>query len=125
MDILGIGPLELFFILIIALVILGPQDMAKAGRSIGRLLRKIVTSQEWRTVNQASREFRTLPNRLMREAGIEDLKKEIPDINKIGKDLENTVKRDINQWQNDLSSWTSPPSSQHKETPPPEDRSES
>ena len=32
MEILGIGPLELFFILIIALIVLGPNDMVKAGR---------------------------------------------------------------------------------------------
>jgi len=81
MDILGIGPLELIFILILALIIFGPNDLVKAGKSAGRFMRKIVTSPEWRAFQQASREMRNLPNKLMREAGIDELKNEIGEIN--------------------------------------------
>jgi Sec-independent protein translocase protein TatA len=105
MEIFGIGPLELFFILVIALIVLGPGDMVKTGRTIGRFLRRIVTSPEWRTVQKASRELRTLPNRLMREAALEDLSKELGDINKIGGQLNQEVK----SVENELSSWTTPP----------------
>ena len=105
MEILGIGPLELFFILVIALIILGPGDMVKAGRTLGRFLRKVVTSSEWRTVQKASRELKYLPNRLMREASIEDLSKELADINKIGGEIGKEVKKA----EKDLSSWTTPP----------------
>ncbi len=106
MEIFGIGPLELFFILVIALIILGPKDMAKAGRTLGKFMRKVVTSQEWRTVQKASREFKNLPNRLMREASLEDLSKDLDDINKIGGQLN----KDFRQVETDLSSWTTPPS---------------
>ncbi len=78
MEILGIGPLELFFILIIALIVLGPNDMVKAGRTLGRLMRGIVTSPTWQMIQRTSREFRYLPNKLMREAGIEELKRAYP-----------------------------------------------
>ena len=105
MEILGIGPLELIFILLIALIILGPGDMVKAGRTLGRFLRKIITSPEWRTVQKASRELRYLPNRLMREASLEDLSKELTDINKIGGELNSDVKK----IGTDLTSWTTPP----------------
>jgi len=105
MEILGIGPLELFFILLIALIILGPGDMVKAGKTIGRFLRKIITSPEWRTIQKASRELRYLPNRLMREANIEELSKDFADINKISSQIINEVKNA----ENDLSSWTTPP----------------
>jgi Sec-independent protein translocase protein TatA len=105
MEILGIGPLELFFILLLALIILGPGDMVKAGRTLGRFLRKIVTSSEWRTVQKASRELRYLPNRLMREASLEDLSKDLSDINKIGSQISSDVKK----MEIDLSSWTTPP----------------
>jgi len=107
MEILGIGPLELIFILLIALIILGPGDMVKAGRTLGRFLRKIVTSSEWRTVQKASRELRYLPNRLMREASLEDLQKDLADINKIGGQISSEVKK----VEQDLSSWTTPPES--------------
>jgi len=105
MEILGIGPLELFFILVIALIILGPGDMVKAGRTLGRFLRKVVTSPEWRTIQKASRELKYLPNRLMREASIEDISKEFADINKIGGEIGTEIKK----VGNDLSSWTTPP----------------
>lgn len=105
MEILGIGPLELLFILLIALIVLGPGDMVKAGRTLGRFLRKIVSSPEWRTVQKASRELRYLPNRLMREANVEDLSKDLADINKIGSQL----KSDIKKVDADLTSWTTPP----------------
>jgi Sec-independent protein translocase protein TatA len=105
MEILGIGPLELLFILLIALIILGPGDMVKAGKTLGRFLRKIITSPEWRTIQKATRELKYLPNRLMREASLEDLSKDFTDINKIGGQLSNEVK----QVENGLSSWTTPP----------------
>jgi Sec-independent protein translocase protein TatA len=81
MEILGIGPSELVFIVIIALIILGPKDMQKAGKTIGKWLRDIVTSDGWKVFQQTSRELRTLPTRLMRDANDE--------LNQIGKELNN------------------------------------
>ena len=74
MEILGIGPSELVFIVIIALIVLGPRDMQKAGRMIGKWLRRIVTSDGWKLFQQTSREIQTLPNRLMREAALDEMK---------------------------------------------------
>ncbi len=74
MEILGIGPSELAFIIIIALILLGPRDMQKAGLTIGRWLRRIVTSDGWKLFQQTSREIQTLPNRLVREAALEEMK---------------------------------------------------
>ena len=84
MEILGIGTSELIFIVVIALIILGPKDMQKAGKTVGKWLRDIVTSDGWKMFQQTSRELRTLPNRLMREAN-----NELNEINKIGKELNN------------------------------------
>jgi Sec-independent protein translocase protein TatA len=105
MEILGIGPLEFLFILLIALIVLGPNDMVKAGRMLGRFLRRIVTSPEWRTVQKASRELKYLPNRLMREASMEDLSQDLADVNKIGGELSSEIKK----IETDLSPWTTPP----------------
>lgn len=69
MEFLGIGPLELVFIILIALIILGPKDMIKAGRSIGRFLRKTILSPSWIAIQ---RKMRNLPVELMREAGLEE-----------------------------------------------------
>jgi len=108
MNILGIGPLELTLIVIIALIVLGPNDLVKTGRTLGRWMRKIVMSQEWKTVQNASREIRTLPNKLMREAGIEDaqraMKDQLADVKKISQDIQG----DFQHIQTDLSSWVTP-----------------
>ena len=110
MDILGIGPLELLFVVIIALIVLGPKDMAKAGRSIGRFLRTIMMSETWQVVRQASNEIRGLPNRLIREAGVDEFKNGIPSMNSLQKDLGlQDIQQDLNDSVSDLSDWTTPP----------------
>jgi hypothetical protein len=113
MDIFGIGPLEFILILLIALIILGPNDMAKAGRSLGRFLRRMVMSDEWRIITQSAREFRHLPNQLIREAGIEEIKKELPDIRRDA-DLDG-LNRELREWQQDVSSWTKQPETDEAE----------
>ncbi len=71
MEIFGIGPSELLFIVILALIILGPKDMQKAGKTIGRWLNNLVKSDGWKAFQQTSREIRNLPTKLMREANLE------------------------------------------------------
>lgn len=71
MEILGIGAQELIFIVIIALIVLGPKDMQKAGKTIGRWLNQLVRSDGWKAFQKTSREIRNLPNNLMREANME------------------------------------------------------
>jgi hypothetical protein len=80
MEFLGIGPLELFFVVLIALILLGPKDMVKAGRTMGRILRKTILSPTFLAIQ---RTVRNLPYEMMREAGLEeaDLKVKIDPIN--------------------------------------------
>jgi len=112
MDIFGVGPLEFLLVLIITLVVLGPNDMAKAGRSIGKFMRKVITSPEWRTLLQASREMRNIPNRMMREAGIEEIKKDLPTPDQLIQEagLKDAVK-DVNKELQEIkeaSAWSTP-----------------
>jgi sec-independent protein translocase protein TatB len=108
MDILGIGPLELLFILVIALIVLGPKDMVKAGRTIGKFLRQLVTSPTWGAITRTSSELRTLPNKLIRDAGLEEDMKEIENATK--QTISADLKSDLDEWQRDIASWTTPPS---------------
>ena len=107
MDILGIGPLELIFILIIALIVLGPSDMVKAGKTVGRLLRQVVTSSTWHAVTRTSNELRTLPNKLIREAGLEEDFKQIEAATKEA--VPPNLNSDLSKWQEDINTWTTPP----------------
>ena len=72
MSFFGIGPMELVFIIIIMILVLGPKNMVTTAQKLGSTLRKIVKSPMWATVMDTSREIREIPTRLIREAGIEE-----------------------------------------------------
>lgn len=82
MEILGIGAPELIFILLIAIIVLGPKDMQRAGRTIGRWLNQLVRSDGWKVFQRTSSELRNLPRNLMREANMElgDVDQEIKEL---------------------------------------------
>ena len=82
MDLLGVGPLEFFFVLIIIFLVLGPNDMAKTGRKVGRFLSAVRRSEFWNGVTKVTREMRDLPTNLMREAELEDVDKELRSISR-------------------------------------------
>jgi Sec-independent protein translocase protein TatA len=103
MDFLGIGPLELVFIILIAIIIFGPNDIVKAGKTAGKYLRQLVKSPGWQTFQQASKEVRDLPTKLMREAGLDELEQEIGSIR-------DTAKIGVNGLEKkDISAWVTPP----------------
>jgi len=109
MDFLGIGPLEVIFILIIALIIFGPKDIVKAGQVTGKFLRKIIKSPGWQSVQKTSSDLRNLPNKLIREAGLEEAQEEINQIGKFSNppDLKKEIKKEFDQVETGLSAWTS------------------
>ena len=71
MELFGIGILEVLLIALIALIFLGPQDTVRLGRNLGRAVRRFFSSEEWRTLLQASREIRTIPEKLLEETGLD------------------------------------------------------
>jgi len=126
MEFLGIGPFEFILIILVALIVLGPNDMIKTGRSLGAGLRKLITSSTFRTVQKASTEIRNLPNTLMREAGVDEIKEMLPTAEQIQKesglkDLEKDlgkVKQDVATTQSNVSMWLTPkPAPETQPTP--------
>lgn len=99
MDLLGVGPLELVFILLIVFLILGPNDLAATGKKLGRFLSTVRKSEFWRGVTQVTKEMRDLPTTLMREAELEDAKKEIEkdlqDVRSISREFKQGELREI------------------------------
>ena len=87
MQILNVGPLEFLFVLIFALVILGPERMIDTARAMGKWFYRFTRSSFWASVVDTSREIRELPTKIVREAGLEESIKEI-----------NTLKREIRQY---------------------------
>ena len=73
MNIFGIGPLEIIFILIIGILVLGPEGMIEAGRKLGKFMRSIIRSTWWQNVRKGVNEIQHLPQKLIREAELEEL----------------------------------------------------
>lgn len=92
MELLGVGLPELFFIVLIALILLGPKDMIAAGRTIGRGLRKFIMSPEWQAMRRTGQELQQLPTKLMREASLEELESVQAEVREMGKQIQQDVK---------------------------------
>ena len=107
MDFLGIGPLEILFVLLIVLIVFGPKDIIKAGRTMGRFLRNLVLSPGWQAFQKTSRDLRNLPNKLMREAGLEEFERLSAISPQTG--LKNDIQKQITQVEEGLSTWTTQP----------------
>jgi len=117
MDIFGIGPLELLFILLITFIVLGPTDLVKTGRTIGQFIQKVNRSPTWQLLKSTSRSLRNLPNALAEESGIEAIRKDLlrgaEAINRIGGAVgthsQTSAAKLDPQGSPDLSAWTTPP----------------
>jgi len=116
MDLLGIGPLELLLVLILVILIFGPEDLAKSGKKIGIFLNRLIKSDTWKAVRSISQEIRTLPNKLAREAEYESYLAETkqqtiaPPPPTEEKPAENAAAGDEIPFENGLKAWTTPPS---------------
>ncbi len=117
MDVLGIGPLELILVLVLALLIFGPEDLVSAGRKMGRFFNKVVKSDTWMAVRSISREMRNLPNKLAREAELDELSKELNKQTIAPPTHSNPVHSTQTSETGDpenLKAWTSPPEPKEK-----------
>ncbi len=98
MNIFGIGPLEIIFVLIIGILFLGPEGMIEAGHKLGKFMSSTIRSPWWQNVRRGVNEIQHLPQRLMREAELEELN----EIKKLTKDsLPSIGNKDLI----DASSW--------------------
>ena len=78
MEIFGIGPLELLLIVFLALIVLGPKEMIEMSKKTAGWLRKIRQSDAWKT----TREVMDIPNKVMKETGLEDELREMNTVSK-------------------------------------------
>lgn len=86
MELFGVGIGEVLFVLILALILLGPQGMVKAGYKLGSGIRKLLRSPIWAMMLDTTRELRDMPSRLVRDAGL------IEEVEKFNREAEKTRK---------------------------------
>lgn len=111
MEFLGIGPLELIAILLIAILVIGPKDLERTARTLGRALNRIFQSDSYRAIQQMSQELRQLPNRLVEEAKLDEIKQDAQQM------LDPGLAQIKQTWTTEVPPPTPPPVS----TPPPAD----
>ncbi len=104
MEVLGVGASELIFILLIAIIVMGPKQMKEAGRVIGRWLNQMTRSEVWRIFRDTSQELSNLPRKWMREANMELWEAE--------QELRNTIDPRPNKSQPPIRSQSKPKSFQ-------------
>jgi Sec-independent protein translocase protein TatA len=120
-------------IILVIILVIGPKDIGKTARSLGRFLNRLYKSDEWRTVTEASRTIRTLPNRLAREAELEELKEiqdtiedakkdltgakhEIEESTKTIKESQKELTQEVKSIDAEMKSWVAPSSTDKVET---------
>lgn len=91
-----IGGLELFLILIIALLVIGPERMPEVARQIGRFVAK--TRRFIQSVKEES-ELRDTVEELRREL---DLREEVQTLRQVEQDLQHDLYGNLRQVENDL-----------------------
>ncbi len=81
MEIFNIGPLELVIILVLALIVFGPERMVKYARESALWIRKIVRSPFWRDLVSTTEEIKSIPQQLVKEADLDESIREIKHLN--------------------------------------------
>lgn len=71
MKFFNIGALEFLFILLLALIVLGPRKAVKTAGEIGRWLKEFLSSPFWKDLQATSKEIQDLPKKIMDEAEIQ------------------------------------------------------
>lgn len=71
----GVGYSEMFLIAVVAIIVIGPKDLPHVLRAFGRTMAKM---------RGMAREFQGHLDSAMREAGLDDVKKEIQGLKNIG-----------------------------------------
>ncbi len=72
MKLFNIGFAELILILIIMLVVLGPDQTIQQMKKLASFVRKVVRSPFWSDILDTSREIKDLPNKMLRESGLDE-----------------------------------------------------
>ena len=93
MEILNIGPLELLVILVLAVLMFGPDDLVNFAHKAGRWIYNLRKSELWQEIVGTSKQIQEIPQQIMQEAELEETLKEINALNRtmISPDLPNQV----------------------------------
>lgn len=103
MNVFGIGFPELIFIFVIALIVLGPKNMIKASQQLSTAIRKLVTSDTWKTLVHSTKEIRDIQGQIIEDSGLQD------SLNSLRNSTRDLVNPSIKNWTPPKTNLTVPP----------------
>ncbi|HPS41969.1 MAG TPA: twin-arginine translocase TatA/TatE family subunit [Anaerolineaceae bacterium] len=77
MKIFNLGLAEIIFIIIIALILFGPDNMVKTAREAGAFIRRVTKSPYWKEVWATKREIDEIPKMLREEVKLDETLKDL------------------------------------------------
>lgn len=109
----GIGYTELLVVAVVAIIVVGPKDLPRVLRAVGRMVNKM---------RGMAREFQGHVDSAMRETGFDEVKKDLQSIRNPVADLKNTISADLRKQDESLKGALNGAAAQPKpaaETPKP------
>lgn len=89
MRLFNFGIPELLVLLVLMIVVLGPERMLDGARSLGKTIYKITHSEVWASIWDTSREIRQMPKTIIEETGLQE---SLEDINATSAELQKDMK---------------------------------
>jgi sec-independent protein translocase protein TatB len=99
MQIFNLGFGEILFVLLIAVIVLGPERIAASSRRAGRFIRAAASNPVWRDILATTRELREIPNQIMEETG---LKVEMEEIQSGISTINHEITGELDETRSDL-----------------------
>lgn len=107
MQFLNVGILELVFLLLLIMIVLGPQRTVKAASDVGRWIRDFSKSELWREIVHMSKDIQELPNQIMDEAELQEtidaLERSAYDVNRSLEEAHHGIDDQLSQIEREIS----------------------
>lgn len=81
MNFLNVGIPELFLLLALVLILLGPERMQQNARTLARRIHQLTKSETWRDFISFYREIKNYPARVMKETKMEEIVRDLNEMN--------------------------------------------
>ena len=92
MRIFNVGIREVVTLLVITLVLFGPNRMRENARKFAQGIRRFVRSDTWRTFLDAYDDVNAIKNEVIRESGIHEIQDSLHGINRQLNDIDNDLR---------------------------------
>ena len=93
MRIFNIGIREVILLLVIMLILFGPNQMRENARNLARGIRKFVRSDTWRTFLGLVDDVNTIKDQVIRESGIQEVQDSLYGINRQMNDIDSGLRQ--------------------------------